>query len=88
MKTATNISTNDQAALLAVARNAVDHLKQLQAISEFDARHLAGYGAKASGPVFSAFATDSVIDALISLLERNDPEHFTNRSNLYLATRR
>jgi 4-diphosphocytidyl-2C-methyl-D-erythritol kinase len=82
MKTATKISTNDQAAMLAVMRNAVDHLKQLKGYSDANARR-SGTGAI----VFSAFATENVIDALVDLLQRNDPEHWTNDSSLYQATR-
>lgn len=83
MKTATKISTNDQAAMLAVMRNAVDHLRQYREASDMLADEH-GLGTH----IWSAFTTEDVESALIGLLERNDPEHFTNESNLYKNTRR
>jgi hypothetical protein len=68
------ISQKDQAAFVALARQAVDHLREL---NPNDATiHGSGY------------STGDVIYGLICLLERNDPEHFTNETNLYQWTRR
>lgn len=79
----TNMSPGDQAALLAIARLAVDHLRQYRLASDFLAEEH-GLGTH----IWSSFSTEDIESAIIDLLERNDPEHCSNETTLYKATRR